>query len=304
MTSWMWTWDIFRPGIGEVGVYEKHSSKFDSFASIFQPCYVGLQESLNHPTWTRFLRFGSWILFLPFKEIWQKGKIFPKRKPSHCQVFVLKYVLVATSIFFFGLYNCINMRSEATGVRGNWIHPKDVQCSNQAGLQGGQLHLVTLKSFGMTGNDFDSFPATSISRTSSLLLSKQESSGSFELHRLVEDWTNHVWIQHVSPQSAPDITGWILDFCHNSRCTILSVASWSSWCDFSDIFISSDLLGEVLQWRSKKRWTKSTVFPWGMRTPSQDSWPSLCLCHPHWSTRNCLMSKNLTRPHELLLKCK
>lgn len=63
-------------------------------------------------------------------------------------------------------------------------------------------------------------------------------------------------------------------------------------------------LGEVLQWRSKKRWTKSTVFPWGMRTPSQNSWPSLCLCHPHWSTRNCLMSKNLTRPHELLLKCK
>lgn len=119
----------------------------------------------------------------------------------------------------------------------------------------------------MTGNDFDSFPATSISRTSSLLLSKQESSGSFELHRLVEDWTNHVWIQHVSPQSAPDITGWILDFCHNSRCTILSVASWSSWCDFSDIFISSDLLGEVLQWRSKKRWSKSTVFPWGDANP-------------------------------------
>lgn len=41
-----------------------------------------------------------------------------------------------------------------------------------------------------------------------------------------------------------------------------------------------------------------------MRTPSQDSSPSLCLCHPHCSTRNCLMSKNLTRPHELLLKCK
>lgn len=129
MTSWMWTWDIFRPGIGEVGVFEKHSSKFDSFASIFQPCYVGLQESLNHPTWTKFLSFGSWILFLPFKEIWQKWKIFPKRKPSHCHVFF--EICTCSNYNIFLWVNCINMRSEATGVRGNWIHPIDVQCSNQ-----------------------------------------------------------------------------------------------------------------------------------------------------------------------------
>lgn len=95
MTSWMWTWDISRPGIGEVGVYEKHSSKFDSFASIFQPCYLGLQESLNHPTWTKFLSFGSWILFLPFKELWHKRKKTQKGSP-------------AIAKFFFELCTCSN----------------------------------------------------------------------------------------------------------------------------------------------------------------------------------------------------
>ena len=246
-------------------------------------------------------------------------------RPVDCQAFFFsKDVLVAISRFFFGL------------IASTWDHQRWLEsggrdtsqrCSMfksakiQEARQDYRVASCTWSPWNHSewlGMTFDSFPATSISRTSSLLLSKQESSGSFELHQLVKDRTNHVWLQHMSPQSAPAITGWILDFCHNSRCTILSVASWSSWCDFSDIFIPFDLLGEVLQWRSKKPFTKSTAKLGGCEPPPMIPvttrmtllllvWgPSLCHCHPYCSnfcirksTRNSLMSKNLTRPHDL-----
>ncbi len=215
--------------------------------------------------------------------------------------FFSKDVLVAISRFFFGLIastwdhqRWLESGGRDTSQRCSMFKPAKIQEARQD-YRVASCTWSPWNHSEWLGMTFDSFPATSISRTSSLLLSKQESSGSFELHQLVKDRTNHVWLQHMSPQSAPAITGWILDFCHNSRCTILSVASWSSWCDFSDIFISFDLLGEVLQWRSKKPFTKSTAKLGGCEPPPMIpvttrmtllllAWgPSLCHWHPYCS---------------------
>lgn len=75
-----------------------------------------------------------WILnsISSFQRNMTKKKDLPKKEAQPLPSFFLKYVLITCSNFNIFLWvNCINMRSEATGVRGNWIHPKDVQCSNQ-----------------------------------------------------------------------------------------------------------------------------------------------------------------------------